>query len=146
MGGVLWLAGQVGRNPQGNGLARAHKPTHLPPPQNNHRGPGARSQCSTTKDDGMESPVAAGARSPIDALPDELLLMVFSLVACVERRRALSLVCHRWRAIVTDAPLGVARTIKPPQHRKARADDVAWDATRAGHVLCLSWICERRRF
>lgn len=38
----------------------------------------------------------------IDALPDELLVLVLRHVPCIVRARDCALVCHRWRAIAAD--------------------------------------------
>ncbi|AJF97611.1 ankyrin repeat protein [Pandoravirus inopinatum] len=80
----------------------------------------------------------------IDVLPDELLLIVFSFVPCVERRRALSLVCSRWHGIALDAP---STTLCAHKHRyfpKMNAYDAARGALQAGHLLCLQWAYQRR--
>lgn len=80
----------------------------------------------------------------ISALPDELLLIVFSFVPCVEKRRTLSLVCSRWREVALDASLGTLCAHKHRYFPKMTAYDAARGAARAGHLLCLRWVYERR--
>nr|UDO47982.1 ankyrin repeat protein [Pandoravirus massiliensis] len=92
----------------------------------------------------MESATTSDADCQISALPDELLAIVFSFVPCVERRRTLSLVSSRWRAVALDAASGTLCVHKHRHFAKATAYDAARGAIRTGHLLCLRWIYERR--
>ncbi|AVK75103.1 F-box domain containing protein [Pandoravirus quercus] len=80
----------------------------------------------------------------IDVLPDELLFIVFSFVPCVERRRALSLVCSRWYGVALHAASTTLCAHKHRYFRKMNAYDAACGAARAGHLLCLHWAYQRR--
>jgi hypothetical protein len=78
--------------------------------------------------------------APIDRLPDEVLVLAFSFLPCLELRRAVSAACRRWRAIVQDE-----RTVRSCIRGSRRKFRICAAAARAGHARCLADAMARGR-
>lgn len=82
----------------------------------------------------------------IDALPDELLVLVFRMLPCVVRTGRCGLVCKRWhRVALDDKSVGVevcaGQQGTSPSHNWGRHHMWAGAAANRGHLLCLQHAC-----
>ncbi|AVK75104.1 F-box domain containing protein [Pandoravirus quercus] len=87
--------------------------------------------------------MSADSGTTIDALPDELLALVFAFVPCIERQRTLSLVCSRWRHIVLDDKWAVCACRASVPSPGLCPVEAACRAIAANHIMCLYWVYER---
>nr|UDO47986.1 ankyrin repeat protein [Pandoravirus massiliensis] len=80
----------------------------------------------------------------IDALPDELLGLVFSFLPCV-RRRAASSVCTKWHTVAMDykTAAGPLCCCRPCGHLQEVLAAVIERVASRGHVQCLSYLLDR---
>ncbi|AJF97825.1 ankyrin repeat protein [Pandoravirus inopinatum] len=85
--------------------------------------------------------------SPMDTLPDELLVHIFGMVPCDQRVLYVPRVCRRWRAMASDwTAAGDARPclLLLASDSASRAEACLM-AARRGHAACVKHFCARNR-